>query len=240
MLPSLKEWDICNFSCATYFFSFDFFPSLLLHPPASIFYSLSSLCSFLYVVHSLPSFFTIPVASSVLRFLSGSLLEELGRRATWRALSCESARVERNERTDSLCFRQRRREARSCSQVLDVIFLSLFSLYPIFLHSRLLNRLQYMEAITVQHPGCRGEIQEDSRVWGCMWGWVVGNEVRVPSSQRLAVVRRAGKHTSCFWLPGLKAAVTLVEEERVVLGVGWGEQKKQGNKMDEKPKGITR
>lgn len=42
---------------------------------------------------------------------------------------------------------------------------------------------------------------------------VVCNEVRVPSCQRLAVVRRAGKHTSCSWLPGLKATVTLVEEE---------------------------
>lgn len=69
---------------------------------------------------------------------------------------------------------------------------------------------------------------------------VVGNEVRVPSSQRLAVVRRAGKHTSCSCLPGLKAAVTLVVEERVVGGGVRRVGKKQGNKMDGRPKGIMR
>ncbi len=111
----LKEWDICNFSCATYFFSSStpFPPThqqhLLLPPPARIFYSLSSKCSFLYVLHSHPSF-TISVSSSVRCFLSGRLCEELGRRATWRALSCESARVERNEGTDSPRFRERGRQ----------------------------------------------------------------------------------------------------------------------------------
>lgn len=66
--------------------------------------------------------------------------------------------------------------------------------------------------------------------------------MRVPSSQRLAVVRRAGKHTSCSRLPGLKAAVTLVEEEeRVVWGVGVRRaEKKQGKKMDVEPEGIVR
>lgn len=72
---------------------------------------------------------------------------------------------------------------------------------------------------------------------------MVGNEVRVPSSQRLAVVRRAGKQTSCSRLPGLKAAVTLVEEEGRVVWGGVGvrrAEKKHGKKMDVEPEGIVR
>lgn len=65
---------------------------------------------------------------------------------------------------------------------------------------------------------------------------MVCNEVKVASCQRFAVVKRAGKHTSCSRLPGLKATVTL-ERRRVVPRVG-AEQEKQGKKMDEEPEGF--
>lgn len=88
-------------------------------------------------------------------FLSGSLCEELGRRATWSALACESARVERIERTDSpnTLERDGGKGAVAKSSTLHSPLL-----YVPLLHSGLLNGLQYTEAITVKHPGCRGEI----------------------------------------------------------------------------------
>lgn len=74
----------------------------------------SSILSVLYVLSymfcTLSPPLPISVSSSARRFLSGSLCEELGRRATWWALTCESVRVERNERTDSPHFRERGRQ----------------------------------------------------------------------------------------------------------------------------------
>lgn len=68
------------------------------------------------------------------------------------------------------------------------------------------------------------------------------NEVRVASCQRLAVVKRAGKHTSCSWLPGLKATVTLGEEEEEESGAQGGRrvQQKQAKKMDKEPEGFLK
>lgn len=115
----LKDWDICNFSHATYFFSLDSFPShsssASTSPPLQLESSILSVLHVLsYTFHSLfPSFIislSLSHSSAVRCFLSGSLCEELGRRATWRALSCESVRVERNERTDSPHYRERGRQ----------------------------------------------------------------------------------------------------------------------------------
>lgn len=64
---------------------------------------------------------------------------------------------------------------------------------------------------------------------------VVCNEVRGASCQRLAVVKRAGKHTSCSRLAGLKATVTLGGGRG-----GWRAQEKQGRKMDKQPEGFLK
>lgn len=76
---------------------------ILLHPPDWIFYSLSALCSFLYVRHRLPSF-SISVSSFVPRFFSGTQNKLVG---GWRdERSHESVRVERSEWIDSPCLEE--------------------------------------------------------------------------------------------------------------------------------------
>lgn len=157
MLSSWKEENVWNFSCSTHIFFF------LLHVLSNCFSTLQIESS---ILSELSVFFPIcSTLSSLLLhlclffsehcFLSGSLCEELGRRATWSALACESARVERIERTDSpnTLERDGGKGAVTKSSTLHSPLL-----YVPLLHSGLLNGLQYTEAITVKHPGCRGEI----------------------------------------------------------------------------------
>lgn len=69
---------------------------------------LSVICVFSYMFYTL-----FPPSPSLSLALCASFLgacKNLGRMVTWRALSCELGGVERNERTDSPCFKGRRRQ----------------------------------------------------------------------------------------------------------------------------------
>lgn len=67
----------------------------------------------------------------------------------------------------------------------------------------------------------------------------MGNEVRAAPCQRLAVVKRAGKHTSCSCLPGPKATVTLGEEESGAEG-GRRAKEKEGEETEKEPEGFAK
>lgn len=115
------------------------------------------------------------------------------------------------EWTKWLSMLRRQREERSGSQVLHIISFFLFLSHYTLRFCSACCRIDCRARR--QHSDCEGEVWDDIKVFHCVWRWMIGSEARVPFSQRLAVVRRTGKHTSCFWLLGLKAGVTVAEEE---------------------------
>lgn len=158
---TMKEWDIFNLSCGTEFAPFSLIPFppkhlqyLLTLPPACIFYSLSSLCSSYMFYTLFPPFPSLSLSLCVVSFLTVCARNLVGGRHEEHSHVSQRELREMNKLTLLALEKVGGKEHQPSPRC---YFFPPFSLYLPFLNSRQLSGLQYTQAITVQHPGCRGE-----------------------------------------------------------------------------------